>query len=186
MPEPLREAGAQFECFGSTCAVFVMGDAPGRTPERAVDLARTFLLDWHARFSRFDPGSELSRLNADEREVVPVSEDMTRFVASIAHAADETGALVDATLLGELEAAGYVSDLGTSVPLARALEMAPPRRPARPSPERRWERIEVDFERRTVRRPPGLAVDSGGLVKGLAADVLAERLAGHATFAIEA
>jgi hypothetical protein len=36
-----------------------------------------------------------------------------------------------------------------------------------------------------VLRPPGLAIDSGGLAKGLFADLLAERLAGHASFAVE-
>jgi thiamine biosynthesis lipoprotein len=35
-----------------------------------------------------------------------------------------------------------------------------------------------------VTRPPGVKLDSGGLAKGLFADVLAERLAAHASFAI--
>jgi thiamine biosynthesis lipoprotein len=36
----------------------------------------------------------------------------------------------------------------------------------------------------TVTRPPGVKLDSGGLAKGLFADVLAEQLAGHASFAV--
>ena len=36
----------------------------------------------------------------------------------------------------------------------------------------------------TIARPPGVKLDSGGLAKGLFADVLAERLSSHASFAI--
>src|SRR5919204_303989 len=48
---------------------------------------------------------------------------------------------------------------------------------------RRWWTIEVAPG--AVRRPPGVRLDSGGLAKGLFADLLAERLAGHAAFAID-
>ena len=180
-----REAKSRFECFGSSCAAFVIGDTPGRSAADAVALARTFLLDWHDRFTRFDPDSELSRLNADERRTVPVSEPMARFAQAVARAAHETGGLVDATLLGDIERAGYRTDLGAPVPLPRALELAPPRQPARPSPRRSWEQIAVDSGG-AVTRPAGVALDSGGLAKGLAADVLAETLGRHASFAIDA
>jgi thiamine biosynthesis lipoprotein len=63
--------------------------------------------------------------------------------------------------------------------------MAPPRRPARPSPERRWRAVTVDRRNRTVMRPPGVELDSGGIAKGLFADVLAERLSGFDAFAID-
>jgi thiamine biosynthesis lipoprotein len=36
-----------------------------------------------------------------------------------------------------------------------------------------------------VHRPAGVAIDSGGLAKGLFADLLAERLAGHQSFAVD-
>jgi thiamine biosynthesis lipoprotein len=39
-------------------------------------------------------------------------------------------------------------------------------------------------ERRTIERPPGQGLDSGGLVKGLLADLVADELAGHATLAV--
>jgi FAD:protein FMN transferase len=180
------EVRDEFPCFGATCAAAVMGDVSGRSAADAVGLARSFLLGWHERFTRFDPGSELSRLNADPREVVPVSDAMARLAEAVVTAARLTGGLVDGTLLREVEAAGYRTDLGSPLPLDGALELAPPRRPAGPSPDRRWSRIAVDRARRTVSRPPGVALDSGGLVKGLAADMLAQTLEAHATFAIEA
>lgn len=43
----------------------------------------------------------------------------------------------------------------------------------------------VDEEAGTISRPPGLAIDSGGLAKGLLADLLAEELASLPAFAID-
>jgi thiamine biosynthesis lipoprotein len=182
----MTEFRQEFPCFGSACVVAVIGDAPGRSAIGGVDMARKFLIDWHDRFTRFQPDSELSRLNADPREVVPVSDSMARFADAVVAAARETGGLVDGTLLGEIEAAGYRENLDTSVPLQHILEHAPPRRPAGPSTRSRWDRIAVDRAARTVSRPPGVALDSGGLCKGLAADLLARILGAHASFAVEA
>ena len=42
----------------------------------------------------------------------------------------------------------------------------------------------MDVRRGTIARPPGLKIDSGGLAKGMFADVLAERLAAQAGFAV--
>ena len=182
----MTEAHAQFQCFGSTCETFVIGDAPGRSAREAIALVKSFLLDWHKRFTRFEAESELSQLNADPRQVVPVSDAMARFAEAVVRAAQQSGGLVDGTLLSEIETAGYRKELGPSLPLPRALELAPPRRPAAPSPNPGWTRIGVDRVHRTVTRPVGVVLDSGGLVKGLAADLLAETLAPHSTFAINA
>jgi FAD:protein FMN transferase len=182
----MTEASVEFPCFGSTCAVFVIGDVPGRSARAAATLARSFLIEWHDRFTRFEAASELSRLNADPRETVPVSDAMARFAEAVVTAARETGGLVDCTLLHAIEAAGYRQDLGKPVPLPRTLGVAPPRRPAGPSPCAHWNEISVDRNGRTVTRPPGIGLDSGGLAKGLAADLLAELLGAHATFAVVA
>ena len=182
----MTEAKDQFSCFGSTCEAFVIGAAPGRSARTAVALARSSLLEWHERFTRFEPDSELSRLNADPRRVVPVSDAMARFAQAVVVAGRQTGGLVDGTLLGEIEAAGYREDLRVSVPLALALELAPPRRPARPSPRQGWNQIAVDRVGRTITRPVGVALDSGGLIKGLAADLVAAALGAHECFAINA
>jgi FAD:protein FMN transferase len=95
-----------------------------------------------------------------------------------------TGGLVDATLIDQIETAGYAGDLGEPLGLARALELAPERRPARASRSAGWRRIAVDAAARTLARPPGVKLDSGGLGKGLFADVLGEALAGHGAFAV--
>jgi hypothetical protein len=125
-----REVSERFDCFGSSCEAFVSGDGPGRSAREAVELVQRRLHGWHEGFSRFLPDSELSRLNADPRWEVPVSLLMARLAQTVRVAATLTGGLVDATLVEQIEAAGYAADLGEPVPLSQALVLAPPRRPA--------------------------------------------------------
>jgi thiamine biosynthesis lipoprotein len=181
----VSEVGASFACFGATCAVFVIDDGEGDDARAAVRQARARLLDWYARFSRFDPASELSRFNADPRGEVPVSPELAGLAAATIAAARRTGGLVDATLIDEIEAAGYTGDLGAPVELAEALALAPPRRAAGPAPASRWREIAVGAETGVVRRPPGVKLDSGGLAKGMFADLLAASLGPYPSFAID-
>jgi thiamine biosynthesis lipoprotein len=184
MPSP-AESSARFECFGATCGVFVGGRGALGPPELAVELARRQLGSWHRRFSRFEPDSELCALNRDPRPRVLVSATMAQLVAAAVRACRETGGLVDATLVTEIERAGYAGDLPGSLPLASALERVPGRRAAAAAAGSRWREIRVDRAQRTVTRPPGVRFDSGGLAKGLFADLLAEALADHASFAVD-
>jgi thiamine biosynthesis lipoprotein len=179
----VAETGETFACFGSTCSVFVIGAGEPGDAREAVRLARERLLDWHRRFSRFDPASELSRLNADRRHDVPVSRELAELATAAIGAARRTGGLVDATLIDEIEAAGYTGDLGSPVELAEALALAPPRHPAGPAGASRWREITVGDA--TVSRPPGVKLDSGGLAKGLFADLLGESLGAYASFAVD-
>lgn len=175
----MSEASASFACFGSRCGVLAGG--PGA--DAAVRAARRRLEEWHDQFTRFDPASELSRLNADPRPAVPVSPVMARLAEAVVAAARATGGLVDATLLRDLETAGYERDLPRALPLELALALAPPRAPAGPSPAARWR--EICIEDGVVRRPPGLRIDGGGLAKGLFADLVAEDLSAQASFAVD-
>jgi FAD:protein FMN transferase len=178
------EAIEELECFGSTCSALVIGAGGAGSAADAAALVRGALLAWHQRFSRFLPDSELSRLNRDPRTRVPVSPLMARFAQAVITAGSLSHGLVDATLLDEIERAGYVADLRRPLALAPALQLAPPRRPAAAATAARWREIDVDVTSGTLTRPPGLQLDSGGLAKGLFADVLAETLASHASFAV--
>jgi FAD:protein FMN transferase len=161
----------RFACFGSSCLVDAEPHAAAR--------ARSQLLEWHDGFSRFLPASELSRLNADPRPAVPVSATMARLIEAIVEAGELTGGLVDGTLAGEIEAAGYRSELGASLPLRLALRLAPARRPAGGGSGWRALRLRDGV----LERPAGVKIDSGGLAKGLFADLIADGLDG--TFAID-
>lgn len=178
------EAVEEFECFGSHCLALVSGPGRAGAAWEAAALVRRCLLEWHTRFSRFLPGSELSCLNADPRTTVGVTGLMAHFVQAVRDAGELSGGLVDGTLARKLERAGYDRDLDGSLPLSRALELAPARTPAKPASARRWREIEVDVRGRTVTRPPGVSLDSGGLAKGLFADVLGATLATHGSFAV--
>jgi thiamine biosynthesis lipoprotein len=181
------EASERFACFGSECVVLVTGDSAERSASEAVAMARRELEAWHVRFSRFLADSELSALNADPRETVAVSPMMARLAQAVRLAGSLSGGLVDATLVREIASAGYDRDssgLGEPVPLRRALALAPPRAPAAPSRAACWRTVDGDLARGTVTRAPGVMLDSGGVAKGLFADVLAERLAAHTAFAV--
>jgi thiamine biosynthesis lipoprotein len=176
-----RDAVERFGCFGGTCEVRVAGE----DARAAAVAARERLLEWHDRFTRFTPDSELSRLNADPRDEVPASETMLALAEAVAAAGERTAGLVDGTLAHEIEAVGYTSANGrAALPLALALRLAPPRRAAGPSPHARWRHIAADRDAGVLRRPPGFAIDSGGLAKGLFADLLAAQLASHPGFVV--
>jgi len=162
----------------------VSGASAERSAHEAMALVGSMLSRWHVQFSRFLPHSELSRLNGDPRGEVPVSPLMARLAQAVSDAAAMTGGLVDATLIDEIERAGYSADLARPLPLIDALALAPARRSAAAAHSRRWLALDVDVERSLVRRPPGVKLDSGGLAKGLFADVLAQVLAGHRAVAV--
>ncbi len=181
------EVVQRFECFGGRCAVLVRGRGPAGSSREAATRSARRMLQWHAQFSRFDPASELCALNADPREAVPVSPMMARFLEAALDAASATGGLLDPTLVDEINAAGYERHFGgTSLPLRDALRSAPRRRPAAPSARSRWREIRVERRSGTVTRPRGVRVDSGGVAKGLFADVLASSLHAHDSFAVDA
>jgi len=185
---PSCEHSETFDCFGSQCTVIV-ADAPSRTADAqdAVAVAKLRLLEWHQRFSRFLPDSELSVLNRDPREVVPVTPLMRRVLEAGIRAAATTGGLVDPTLVAEIERAGYTTHLEekSGLPLRVALDLAPARSPARASDAQSWQAITVDRRSGTVSRPPGVKLDPGGIAKGVFADELGTLLADHDAFVVD-
>lgn len=182
----MTEATNTFTCFGGACAVLVAGAGPAGDLQDAVTAATDQLLVWHTQFSRFKSESELTSLNQDPGERVVVSPIMAQFVQAVVDVASLTDGLVDATLLDQIEAAGYKSDhLRASLALPLALALAPPRQPAGAHPAASWKAVEVDHTACAVTRPPGLHFDGGGIVKGLFADLIGERLAGYDGFAVD-
>ncbi len=182
-----EETALRFDCFGGTSTVHVGGSSPTRSAEEAAAQARQRLLEVHNSLSRFIADSELSRLNRSPSTAVAASPLVCRLARAVRSAGHRSGGLVDATQLGPLERAGYRDSLAgaTTLPLHMALASAPPRRPATPDPDARWREIEVDERWGSVIRPPGLRLDSGGIAKGMAADLVAASLREHPTFAVD-
>jgi thiamine biosynthesis lipoprotein len=150
----------------------------GADPHGAACAARTQLDAIDARLSRFRADSELAKLNADPRTTVPASELLRVAVRAAVWAAEASNGLVDPTLLGDLERAGYRHSLPSLavVGIEEALNEAPPRRPAHARGDSRWRAIEIDDAAGTITRPPGLRIDTGGSTKGLSADATAHSL----------
>jgi thiamine biosynthesis lipoprotein len=165
----------RFECFGATVTVRASGD--GEVVRLGLRRAREIAEDVHRRLTRFDPGSDLCRLNADPRRLVPAAALVRRFAEAVRWAGAASGGLVDATCLPAVEAAGYREHWtpagetdGWTVGDAGVLRGS-------------WASVSVEGQ--AVRRPPGTRLDSGGLGKGLAADLMAAPLAACATWAID-
>jgi FAD:protein FMN transferase len=128
----------------------------------------------------------LTGLNRAPEETVAVSPMMRRVVEAAVRAAHATGGLVDPTLLGEIERAGYDSHFeGEGLPLAVALALAPDRAPGRPAPDARWRGVRTDRRTGTITRPPGVSIDPGGIAKGVFADELASLLTGYGAFVVD-
>jgi len=157
-----------------------------RESDRGVDVASMFA-EIERRLSRFDPGSDLSRLNEDPRTCVPAGRMLRAAVAAALRAAALSGGLVDPALLGALCDVGYSESRAHVQPasLMRALSSAPTRCPARPSAAARWRSVEIDDRAGVIRRPPGVQLDLGGTLKGWAADLLAACLGRHGRCAVD-
>ena len=100
---------------------------------------------------------------------------MARLLEAVREAAEATGGLVDGTLLGEIEAAGYAATSPRRCRSTSRCALAPRAPPGRAEPAFALARRRRSTAGRS-RRPPGVGFDSGGLAKGLFADLIAERL----------
>jgi thiamine biosynthesis lipoprotein len=178
-----------FHAMGSDVRLLIgaplLRDAP--PPAAAAWRERAYIEDFAARLSRFRADSELSALNGDPRIEVPVSPLLRSAVQAGLWAAARSDGLVDPTLTGALERAGYADshDGRAPAPLRTALAGAPPRRPARQHPRAHWREVSVDEQRGTVRRPRGVRLDTGGTGKGLCADAVAHRLRHYTRFVVD-
>ena len=128
----------------------------GATRSERAAIERLFA-EREAVFSRFVPGSELSRVNASAGRVIMVSPLFAQTLRIALDAAAETEGLVVPTLGGALQAAGYTRDSSTLAP-----DPAPPA-PAPPAGS-------VFALGRFVGLDAGVTLDLNGVVKALAVD----------------
>lgn len=129
---------------------------------------RQLFEDLERCWSRFDPRSDLSRLNGDPAPVVEVPALLAFAVWRAVRAWELTEGAFDPTVHDALVAAGYdrtfdevaerTSSVGAAVDVVGCSE------------------IHLDADAATVSRPPGVRLDLGGIGKGLASDVVAATL----------
>jgi FAD:protein FMN transferase len=155
----------EFAAMGTTVTVATEA-APAA---RAGDEVQRLFAEWERRLSRFQPDSELSRLNARSGQPVVVSKLLFGVLSAAVRAAHATAGLYDPTLLRALEHLGY----------DRSFERLADRTPAAPGEAPAgggWRRVVLDSRTRTVTLPAGVGVDLGGIAKGMAVDAAVDRL----------
>jgi FAD:protein FMN transferase len=126
------------------------------------------------RLTRFDAGSELSRLNARAGEWLTVEPDLEALLREALRAWELSGGLVHAGCLRSMRSIGYTRPLREGLTLA----LEPPPGPLPPLPE------VLEIRPGRARLAPGTGVDLGGLAKGWMADRLVERLGDNALASI--
>jgi len=172
-----------FPVMGTHGRLVLADRAPGAAPserlEHAAAEARALLADLERRWTRFDAASDLNLLTGDPRGEIPAHAHVRALIRAGAWAGRVSGGLVDMTLGAQIAQVGYDGHwAGETAPLSLALAAAPPRAAASPHPAAHWQALGVDRRAGTIRRPPGVVLDSGGIGKGLAADLVAARLVG--------
>lgn len=157
-----------FDAMG-THAHVVIGDCqPGHAALALEEIDRLESL-----WSRFIADSEISRINASPGEPVEVSPETIELVDRAVEAWELTGGLFDPMVLDDMVSLGYDRTF-------RELETLPPQEPApveaeAPAAGRERPAITIDRGASTV-SVAGRGIDSGGIGKGLAADIVAGRL----------
>jgi thiamine biosynthesis lipoprotein len=151
---------ATFHAVGTSCAAAVTaGPQDARRARSALAAAQAEVTACEAALSRFDPASDLSRLNAAGGEWTAVDRRLVEALRLAKRAREDTGGRFDPTVLPALVAAGY----------DRSFEQLAERPARRASGWRAGAPIELDEPAGKARLHPGTAVDLGGIGKGYAA-----------------
>ncbi|MDX6287232.1 MAG: FAD:protein transferase [Frankiales bacterium] len=118
--------------------------------------------------SRFRDDSEIVALSRTAGATTPLSPLLSAVLRRALDAAEQTAGLVDPTIGGAMNGAGYDRDLA-------ALETRPD--DISPIPAAGWRTVNLDDETRTLWMPPGTALDVGAVGKAWAADLASRLLA---------
>src|SRR5438067_1736085 len=163
---PENVSARHFEALGTTCSLFGVDLAAER-----LERGEAWVRSMHSRLTRFEPDSELSRLNAAAGTWFAVSDELEELLRESLQAWELSGGLVNVAVLSALRGIGYERPLsmGPPVGVEAAAGVA-----LRALPEV----LEVVPGR--ARLEPGAGLDLGGLAKGWMADRLAERLGENA------
>ncbi len=160
------------------CDVHVVVGGPADHLTGALDHAAARIEQLEARWSRFRPTSELSRLN-DAGTLSGLSADTYAVIAEALEAWRVTDARFDPTIADALVAAGYDRSFDELAASAAASAVPPaegdgPADQATPPPGPVG--ITFDPATATVSLPEGVHLDLGGIGKGRAADLVSQEL----------
>ncbi len=149
-----------WHAVGTTCAAAVAAAPQDESEARlALGAAQEEVAACERELSRFDPASDLSRLNAAAGRWTPVGRRLVEALGLALQAREDTGGRFDPTVLPALVAAGY--DCSFELLEERPAEQA--------GGWRAGTAIELDAPHGRALLEPGSAVDLGGIGKGYAA-----------------
>ena len=153
---PAGTVAERFPAMGCEVLVIVPADRVAH-----IGTVSALFAEWEARLSRFRPDSDLCRLNAAAGRPTWVRQPLLGVLRRALRAARATRGVFDPTLARGLEALGYAttfSEIGD-----RAAERPVPARAAS------WHDVRLG-PGGLVSLPADLAVDLGGIAKGMAVD----------------
>jgi thiamine biosynthesis lipoprotein len=150
----------EWRAVGTTCAAAVTARSNDeREVMLALGAAQEEVAACERELSRFDPTSDLSRLNAAGGRWTPIGGRLLEALGLALRAREDTGGRFDPTVLPALVAAGY----------DRSFELLEEREARRADDWRAGTAIELDTGNGRARLEPGSSVDLGGIGKGYAA-----------------
>jgi thiamine biosynthesis lipoprotein len=164
--------------MGTDCHVLVA--APDDLAATLAELARERVELLEQCWSRFRPTSELNRLNASAGAgPMVVSADLLLLVMRMQQAWELSEGRFDPTVLTAIRALGYDADFAevAARPAASIVDITATATPGMSG-------IAIDPDSSAVALPAGVGIDPGAIGKGLAADVIAEELAGAGATAV--
>ncbi|NNF55372.1 MAG: FAD:protein FMN transferase [Acidimicrobiales bacterium] len=166
-------AETRFRVMASDAHVIVVNG-----PNRAGEVARRALDELEQAWSRFLPLSDLNRINDLPNTPVVVNEPTITLIETMMRAWELTDGLYNPSILPVLIDAGYRFSMDSIEPRSQVPSIVE-------SKIGNLSQIVVDRENLSVTCPYNLALDPGGIGKGLAADlVVSELLAGGADGAL--
>lgn len=150
-----------FQAMGTTFFCILVG-----ADKKICDSVYSLANELESKWSRFLPDSEVMLLNNNPGEMCEVSDATLRLVSEMKLGFDLTQGLYSANILGELIDLGFATSR------------------ANPENVTKWKAnskttadlpdVEIDLDSKSVSVPSGVALDSGGIGKGLAADLMSD------------
>jgi thiamine biosynthesis lipoprotein len=151
-----RSFAAEGKVMGTNARILTIGGMPDLA-DRLFDVLKSLELRW----SRFIDSSELSVANMNPGIAQPVSEDTHELIEAMKRGHTLTRGAFDPTLLPALVAEGYLTSL-VSPELTTRVHVAA---------RSRGNLADVEIGNGILTVPTGTMIDSGGVGKGLAADI---------------
>jgi len=167
----------EFKAMGCQMSVILDSSSP-RNKERLGRIPGWFEA-WEQSLSRFRPDSELSRVNQQPGETIPVSQDFLDVLRIALDVEVRSHGMVTPRVLDALVLAGYdrsfeelAKDTMSTVPNKNGVTVTTP--------------IDWSADRRTIRLPSHVHLDFGGFAKGWAAQQASLRLKSYGPVLVDA